>query len=286
MYQTLISTSQLFTCLTTDPSWVVVDCRYDLRNKEWGFEQYLAGHIPGAVYASLSKDLSGLKTATSGRHPLPAPESIANTFGRLGITRDKQVVCYDQDTGMYAARFWWMLRYLGHSAVAVVDGGLKKWIRENYKTQSGLETNPSVTFSSSPQQQRLLDTEQVLHGLTRSENLLVDARAPERYQGVSESLDRAAGHIPGARNHFFKNNLHPDNTFLPPTVLRKQLLAVLGDTPPEKTTMYCGSGVTACHNLLAMEQAGLPGARLYPGSWSEWSNDPARPVEREPNHSS
>jgi len=285
MHRTLISTSQLSTCLT-DPSWVVVDCRYDLRNEEWGFEQYLAGHIPSAVYVSLSKDLSGPKTATNGRHPLPDPESIADTFGRLGINRDKQVVCYDQDVGMYAARFWWMLRYLGHSAVAVVDGGLKKWTLENYKTQSGLETNPSVTFSGTPQQQKLLDTEQVLSGLTRSKNLLVDARAPERYQGTSEPLDRAAGHIPGARNHFFKNNLDSDNTFLPPTVLRKQLLAVLGDTPPEKTTIYCGSGVTACHNLLAMEQAGLPGARLYPGSWSEWSSDPARPVEREQNHSS
>ena len=285
MYQTLISTSQLLTCLT-DPSWVVVDCRYDLRNKEWGLEQYLAGHIPGAVYASLSKDLSGPKTATSGRHPLPDPESIANTFGRLGITRDKQVVCYDQDVGMYAARFWWMLRYLGHAAVAVVDGGFKKWTLENQKTQSGLDTNPSVTFSGSPQQHKLLDTKQVLHGLSRSENLLVDARAPERYQGASESLDRAAGHIPGAKNYFFKNNLDSDNTFLSPAVLRKQLSAILGNTPPEKTTMYCGSGVTACHNLLAMEQAGLPGARFYPGSWSEWSNDPARPVEREPNHSS
>ena len=285
MYQTLISTSQLSTCLT-DPSWVVVDCRYDLRNKEWGFEQYLAGHIPGAVYASLSKDLSGPKTATSGRHPLPDPESIANTFGRLGITRDKQVVCYDQDTGMYAARLWWMLRYLGHAAVAVVDGGFKKWTLENQKIQIGLDTNPSVTFSGSPQQHKLLDTKQVLHGLTRSENLLVDARAPERYQGASESLDRAAGHIPGAKNYFFKNNLDSDNTFLSPAILRKQLSAVLGDTPPEKTTMYCGSGVTACHNLLAMEQAGLSGARLYPGSWSEWSNDPTRPIEREPNHSS
>jgi len=285
MYQTLISTSQLLTCLT-DPSWVVVDCRYDLRNKEWGLEQYLAGHIPGAVYASLSWVLAGPGTATSGRPPLPDPESIANTFGRLGITRDKQVVCYDQDVGMYAARFWWMLRYLGHSAVAVVDGGFKKWTLENQKTQSGLDTNPSVTFSGSPQQHKLLDTKQVLHGLSRSENLLVDARAPERYQGASESLDRAAGHIPGAKNYFFKNNLDSDNTFLSPAVLRKQLSAVLGDTPPEKTTMYCGSGVTACHNLLAMEQAGLPGARLYPGSWSEWSNDPARPVEREPNHSS
>ena len=285
MYQTLISTSQLLTCLT-DPSWVVVDCRYDLRNKEWGLEQYLTGHIPGAVYASLSKDLSGPKTATSGRHPLPDPKSTANTFGRLGITRAKQVVCYDQDVGMYAARFWWMLRYLGHSAVAVVDGGFKKWTLENQKTQSGLETNPAVTFSGSPQQHKLLDTKQVLHGLSRSENLLVDARAPERYQGASESLDRVAGHIPGAKNYFFKNNLDSDNTFLSPAVLRKQLSAILGDTPPEKTTMYCGSGVTACHNLLAMEQAGLPGARLYPGSWSEWSNDPARPVEREPNHSS
>ena len=167
MHQTLISTSQLLTFLT-DPSWVVVDCRYDLRNKEWGLEQYLAGHIPGAVYASLSKDLSGPKTATSGRHPLPAPESIANTFGLLGITRDKQVVCYDQDIGMYAARLWWMLRYLGHAAVAVVDGGFKKWTLENKKIQSGLKTNPSVTFSSSPQQHKLLGTEQILGSLTGS----------------------------------------------------------------------------------------------------------------------
>ena len=277
MFTTLISTDILASNLGA--GWVVVDCRFDLQNEHWGREQYLAGHIPGAVYASLSHDLAGPKTGTNGRHPLPSIDDFSATLGRLGITSGTQVVTYDQDSGMYASRLWWMLRYLGHESVALLDGGFAKWQREARPTRSGEESRTPATFVPRPRPEMRMSVDEVVAHLGDSQTLLVDARAPERFEGRVEPIDRVPGHIPGAVNHHYKTNAADDSTFLPPQMLRDAFTRLLDGRDPSEAVMYCGSGVTACHNLLAMAHAGLPGARLYAGSWSEWSADPQRPVE-------
>jgi thiosulfate/3-mercaptopyruvate sulfurtransferase len=279
-YRTLISTEQLATHL--GDGWVIVDCRYDLHNESWGHDEYRAAHVPGAVYASLGEHLSGPKTGVNGRHPVPSVDALADTFGKLGISRDVQVIAYDQDSGMYASRLWWSLRYLGHDAVALLDGGWAKWKREGRPTMSGDEHRAPVVFKADPRSNMRVTVDAVGTHLTDGSMLLVDARAPERFEGRTETIDRAAGHIPGALNHFFKTNLAADGTMLAPEVLRRTFNGLLKARDTSDVVMYCGSGVTACHNLLAMEHAGLPGARLYAGSWSEWSADPARPTEEGP----
>jgi thiosulfate/3-mercaptopyruvate sulfurtransferase len=277
-YRTLISTEALSS--ERDEGWVIVDCRYDLQNEAWGHDQYQVAHIPGAVYASLGEDLAAPRTGTNGRHPMPSVEALARTFGRLGISRETQVIAYDQDTGMYASRLWWSLRYLGHQAIAVLDGGWAKWTREGRPTSAGEETRPPMNFNADPRPEMRLDIEEVAAHLGDRSMLLVDARAPERFEGRSETIDRAAGHIPGAANHFFRTNLTGDGTMLAPDKLREGFLNLLDGRHPAEAVIYCGSGVTACHNLLALEHAGLCGARLYAGSWSEWSADPSRPTEK------
>ena len=276
MFTTVVSTEQLASHLS---EWIIVDCRFDLHDQNWGREQYLAAHIPGAVYASLNDDLAGPRTGRNGRHPLPSLDTLAATLGRWGIARDTQVVAYDQDSAMYASRLWWLLRYAGHAAVAVLDGSWAAWTREGRPTRSGNETRTPIAFALQPPLAQPVPVDEVAAALRDGDRLLVDARAPERYEGRIEPLDRVPGHIPGAVNHFFKNNATENGTLLPPETLREQFARVLGDTDPAHVIAYCGSGVTACHNLLAMEHAGLHGGRLYPGSWSEWSSDPSRPLE-------
>jgi thiosulfate/3-mercaptopyruvate sulfurtransferase len=280
-YTTLISPAELAVELT--PAWVIADCRYDLQNDAWGEQEYLAAHIPGAVYVSLSRHLSAPPDGTNGRHPLPAPDTMAATFAALGVSDDTQVVAYDQDAGMYASRLWWMLRYAGHPHVAVLDGGWARWTSEGRPTSSGAETRPAAQFTAGWQPGWHLDVKAVEGICQNPETLLLDARAAERFEGRVEPLDRVPGHIPGAANRPYRTNLAPDNTMLPAGVLREQLLRDLAGHSPDPTVMYCGSGVSACHNLLAMEHAGLTGARLYVGSWSEWSADPQRPVETGPS---
>jgi len=280
VHTTIVATDTLAAHLGGD--WVVVDCRFDLQNEHWGREQHLAAHIPGALYASLSHDMAGAKTGRNGRHPLPSIDDLSATFGRFGITSDTQVVAYDQDSGMYASRFWWLLRYAGHDAVAVLDGGWAKWTLEGRPTRAGAETRTPTAFVASPRPEMRVTVNEVASQLGNPTTLLVDARAPERYEGQIEPIDRVPGHIPGAVNHHYRSNAADDFTMLPPEVLRGKFLEVLGSHPPSDAVMYCGSGVTACHNLLAMTHAGLPGARLYTGSWSEWSADPARPIEKGP----
>ncbi|MBI4887053.1 MAG: sulfurtransferase [Acidobacteria bacterium] len=280
MFTTLVSTDQLVDHL--DGSWAIVDCRYDLRNESWGREQYLAGHIPGAVYASLSRDLSAPPAGANGRHPLPCPEDLEATFGRLGISTGTQVVIYDQDAGIYASRLWWMLRYMGHDAAAVLDGGWAKWVAQGRPARSGEDHRAAAAFTGRRRKERRLMVDEVASALGSPSVLLVDARAPERYEGRSEPLDRVPGHIPGAVNHFYKRNVTEQGVMLPVDQLRRQFAETLGERPPDQVVMYCGSGVTACHNLLAMEHAGLPGAKLYAGSWSEWAADPKRPIETGP----
>ena len=283
-YKTLISTDALASNL--DDSWVIVDCRYDLRDIGSGREQYRMAHIPGAVYASLSHDLAGPVGSGTGRHPIPPAGVLAATLSRLGVGGGVQVVMYDEDTGMFASRMWWMLRYMGHEAAAVLDGGWAKWMREGRPVREGQEAEKPATFSGGPREELRLGVKDVEARLGDPSVLLIDARAPERFEGGAEPLDRTAGHIPGAVNHFFRRNVTDEGVMMSPDRLRQQFAEVIGERSPDHVVMYCGSGVTACQNLLAMEHAGLSGAKLYPGSWSEWSSDPARPVETGPAASS
>ena len=275
-YRTLISTADLAACLP-DPALVVVDCRFDLRDVEWGRETFAAAHIPGARYAHLDRDLSGEKTGRNGRHPLPDPAVFGETLSRLGISNASQVVAYDQDTGSYASRLWWMLRWAGHERAAVLDGGWAKWTAEG-RPVSSIPAPPSTARFEVRLRPELVVTLDEVAERQRQGALLLDARAPERYLGQSETLDKAAGHIPGAANHFYLHNLNEGGTFMPPAQLAEHLRGATAGASADQIICYCGSGVTACHNLLAMEHAGIRGAKLYPGSWSEYSSDPSRPI--------
>jgi thiosulfate/3-mercaptopyruvate sulfurtransferase len=278
-FRTLIGTGDLAAHLA-DPQWITVDCRFQLADAGWGEREYLASHISGAVYAHLNNDLSGPLNGTNGRHPLPDPDVLVQTLIRLGIGRGMQVVAYDQDNGMFASRLWWLLRWLGHDEVAVLDGGFAKWTVEKRPVASGKDARPAGSLTCAPDASMIFDTARVASALRSRDTMLLDARAPERYRGDVEPVDRVPGHIPGAINYHFMRNVDDRGVFLPPADLRRQLSATLGDVPPDHVVCYCGSGVTACQNLLAMEVAGLHGAKLYPGSWSEWASDPARPIVR------
>jgi len=283
MFTTLITPAELAARLA-DPASVVVDVRHDLaRPERWGEDQYRTGHLPGARFAHIDRDLSAPKTGRNGRHPLPSPDDAAALFGRLGIAPGTQVVAYDQGSGMFAARLWWMLRWLGHDAVAVLDGGFERWTREG-RTVSTDAPPPSHAAFAPGRTRPTASAAEIGGALAGGTLTLVDARVPERYRGDVEPLDPIAGHIPGARNRPYVENVNPDATFKPADTLRREFAALLGTTPLDRVVHYCGSGVTGCHNVLAMEIAGLPGTRLYPGSWSEWCADPARPVETGNGH--
>ncbi len=280
MHTTLVSPADLAPHVN-DPSWVIVDCRFDLTDTGKGELLYRAGHIPGARYAHLDHHLSGAKTGTNGRHPLPAPDQLIRTFSELGISPNSQVVVYDADSSMYAGRLWWMLRWMGHDAVAVLDGGLARWQREGHAVREGEETAAAAHFKGAPRAGWRLTVDEVAAGLGDPSRLLVDARTPDRYRGIGETLDKVGGHIPGAANYFFQQNLADDKTFKSPQELQAQWAQILEGRDPKAVVMYCGSGVTACHNLLALEHAGIHGVKIFPGSWSEWSADPSRPVSTE-----
>ena len=277
-FTTLISTAALAQRVD-DPAVAIVDCRSKLDDEAWGAREYRLSHIPRASYADLNTDLSGSKTGANGRHPLPDARALARTFGRLGIASGVQVVAYDQDNGMWASRLWWLLRWLGHDAVAVLDGGFAKWTAEGRPTEIGEARREPREFVAAPRAEMLADVTDVAARVGARDWRLVDARAPERYRGEVEPIDRTPGHIPGAVNHFFQTNVE-HAIFKTPEQLRAGFAAAIGSTPMDHVICYCGSGVTACQNLLALEHAGLRGAKLYVGSWSEWSADPSRPVER------
>ena len=280
-FSTLISAPDLALHLH-DPQWVVIDCRHDLTNPQAGRDLYAAGHIPGAVFAHLDTDLAGAPTGPDGRfrgrHPLPDQAAFIATLRRLGIDDDSQVIVYDAQGGAFAARLWWMLRWVGHDAVAVLDGGLPAWLAEGGALSSEVVAHASGTMTLRPTRTAQVDIDQVLANLTTHQHTVIDARAPDRFRGENETIDAVGGHIPGAKNRFFKDNLLPDGRFKSASALRAELTALID--APEQAIMQCGSGVTACHNLLALEVAGLHGASLYVGSWSEWSSDLARPLER------
>lgn len=272
MYKTLINCQVLCKHLN-DHSWVIVDCRYDLSDKEMGRNAYRQSHIPGAVFADLHDDLSGPPVTDCGRHPLPAPQAMQALFIRLGIAQDIQVVVYDNAGGSFAARLWWMLRFMGHEAVAVLDGGWPVWQQRGLPTASGEEINEPGNFHGQSRREWLVTVDKVTAAV-----LLVDSRDPVRYRGEAEPVDKVAGHIPAAINHFWRDNLDSNGLFKEPDMLRKEFLDFLGGTTAGDAVFYCGSGVTACHNLLAAAHAGLPAPQLYAGSWSEWCSDANRPV--------
>lgn len=266
-----------------DPSWAVIDCRFDLSKPDWGREAYASAHIPGALYAHLDHDLSGPVTPASGRHPLPDAAVLAANLGRFGIDEHVQVAVYDQGPGAYAARLWWLLRWLGHRRVAVLDGGLAAWQRCGLPLSSACTGRPARSFVARPGAAPVMTSGELLQALPQfasGERVLADARSAERFRGENETLDPVAGHVPGARNHPYTSSLGADGRFLPPAELRQLWEERLAGVPAAQLVSMCGSGVTACHNLLALEVAGLPGAALYAGSWSEWIADPARPVAR------
>ena len=278
-FTTIIDTESLAAHLA-DESFRIVDCRFALKDAAWGEQVYTASHIPGAVHADLKRHLAGRPTGTNGRHPLPPIDELRETFGRLGIDARRQVVAYDQDSGMFASRLWWMLRWLGHDAVAVLDGGFAAWVAAGHPVSSAREPDIRREFIGTPREDYAAAIDDVAVVVEQGTHRLLDARAPERFNGVVEPIDRVAGHIPGARNYYHMRNVDADGRFLPPATLREQITDALDGVAPEKTICYCGSGVTAAHNLLAMEHAGLTGARLYVGSWSEWSSDDRRRVEK------
>jgi thiosulfate/3-mercaptopyruvate sulfurtransferase len=279
MYTTLISAADLGRHVG-EPNWVEVDCRHDLANLSAGREAYAVAHLPGAVFADMETALSGDKRgadgAFRGRHPLPERDAFIATLRAWGVNDDTQLVAYDAHGGMYAARLWWMLRWVGHEAVAVLDGGMAAWQREGLPLTADVPSPAPGTIAARASLVSTVNAAEVLANIDSGARVVVDARSPDRYRGENETIDPVGGHIPGARNRFFKDNLDADGRFKDPGQLKAELTQVVAD--PSRAVMQCGSGVTACHNLLALEVAGMKGAALYPGSWSEWCADPARPV--------
>lgn len=286
-FTTLIDAASLRS-LIGEPHIVVLDCRFELAAPEAGRQAYLRQHIPTARYLDLNRDLSSPVTPTSGRHPLPVPERLAALFGELGIGAATQVIAYDESNSSFAARAWWLLKWLGHDKTAVLDGGMRAWIAAGgpFETGDARQSRPASEsagrerFRARHNPRSAIGTDELVRALKDPKVLLVDARAPERFTGTVEPIDAVAGHIPGAVNHPFTLNLEADGRFLPADELKRRWQARLGGIHPADAIAMCGSGVTACHNLLALELASLPGARLYAGSWSEWVRDPERPVAR------
>jgi thiosulfate/3-mercaptopyruvate sulfurtransferase len=261
-----------------DPEWVVFDVRHDLGNVARGRREYHAGHIPGAYFLHLDEDLSGEKTGSNGRHPLPDLATFATKLSKCGVAPGRQVVVYDDAGASVAARLWWMLRWLGHERVAILDGGLPAWLKEGLPTDAVVPAPREGRFEPRPMLGAIADVHYVAAFRSSPTVRLVDARVAERFKGITETIDPVAGHIPGAVNRFWKDNLDGNGRFKAPRELKREILALLGEATPSLVVHHCGSGVTACHNLFAMELAGLKGSRLYPGSWSEWCADPTRQV--------
>jgi thiosulfate/3-mercaptopyruvate sulfurtransferase len=261
-----------------DPDWIVFDCRHDLAAPERGRAEYAQAHIPGARFLHLDEDLSAPKTGKNGRHPLPDPETLAGRLGESGVDSRKQVVAYDAQGSMVAARLWWLARWLGHLPVAVLDGGWSQWMAENRPQTAEVPRPRPARFPGGARNDCWVGPHFVREHVNDETTILIDARAPDRFRGQNETIDPVGGRIPYARNRFYRDNLDASGRFKAPELLKSEFRGVLGAGGPQQAVNYCGSGVSACHNLLAMEVAGMRGARLYPGSWSEWSADSSRPV--------
>jgi len=276
IHTTLIDAEALATILD---DCVLVDCRHDLMDPTVGAAAYAQGHLPRAWFMHQDTDLAGPKNGRNGRHPLPERETMRRRLEAIGLTDDRQLIVYDDQGGMFAGRLWWLARWLGHRAVAVLDGGLPAWTKAGFPLTRELpKADRDGRLGDRPSLVRMIDAPAVLANIDSRECLLVDARSPERYRGEIEPLDPVAGHIPGATNRPFQQNLRPDGRFKPAEVLRGEFATLLAGRAPGQVIQQCGSGVSACHNIIAMELAGLNGSALFPGSWSEWCADPARPV--------
>ena len=276
---TTLVTAETVARHVADARWRQFDCRHDLANPALGTQQYAKAHIPGASFAHLDRDLSAPKTGSNGRHPLPEPGVFLAWMGKQGLNPGDQVVAYDAGNGTMAARLWWMLRWVGHEHVAVLDGGFEEWLVQGRPTTSEVPRFAPSKYHGAARPAAEVDAAFVASHLETSGIMLLDARAPARFRGETEPIDPVAGRIPGARNRFCVENLAADNRFKRAEDLRKEFGALLGDREPQEIVHYCGSGVAACHNALAMEVAGFPGSRVYAGSWSEWIADPHRPRE-------
>lgn len=278
MHETLVSTKLLAEHIG-DPGWVICDCRFVLASPEAGRAAYRVSHVPGAVYFHLDHDLAGPVTSSSGRHPLPDAEQLADSLGRAGVSSGMQIVAYDDSNGAIAARLWWLARWLGHRQVAVLDGGWQAWLAEHRSVETEVVTPVPRHFVPHRHDALWVSSREVLDTVTgHKPGRVLDARAADRYRGENENLDSVAGHIPGAVNLPYADNVDSTGRFKHPAELHERIAMTLDGIPSEQAICMCGSGVTACHNLLAMELAGLHGARLYAGSWSEWIRNPSRPV--------
>jgi thiosulfate/3-mercaptopyruvate sulfurtransferase len=278
MYKTLIAPAQLAALLDAGDV-ALFDCGFVLGDPDAGRNAYLESHLPGARYLHLDHDLAAPPSGTNGRHPLPDPETFAATMRANGMKQGQQVVAYDASGGPYAARLWWLLRWLGHDSVAVLNGGRQAWIEEGRPMESGAAPAvPAGDFTAAPHGDMAVTVDAIEANIAAPGFTVLDARSASRFAGEPNPMDPVAGHIPGARNRFYGDNLDTAGRFKPGATLAAEFDAVVGDVAPADLVMQCGSGVTACHNMLALEVAGRGGARLYPGSWSEWISDPARPV--------
>jgi len=275
-YTTLVDAATLAAHLD-DPDWLVVDVRHQLSDTGYGERVYGEAHIPGAAFLHCDRDLSGPMNGSNGRHPMPDSQKLAVRLGEIGVGPQTQVVVYDDTQGMIAGRLWLLMRWLGHDRVALLDGGLQAWQAAGQPLTASLAVPHPAKFVASVRD-CLVDAGYVQAFLATSRMHLIDARGADRFRGENETIDPVAGHIPGAVNRFFGDNLRADGCFKPAAELRAEWLAVLAGSPPEQVVHMCGSGVSACLGMLAMEIAGLPGSRLYAGSWSEWCADPQRPM--------
>jgi thiosulfate/3-mercaptopyruvate sulfurtransferase len=276
-FQTIISVEDLNKNLNNQ-DWYIFDCRFLLKDPEGGLKKFNQGHIPGAQYADMDKDLASPMTATSGRHPLPNPDALINKLAMWGVGNSSQIICYDDMSGAFAARMWWLLKWLGHNNIAVLDGGLDKWTSAGLGVDTNIEKRSPGTFNGQPNNDMWVDIEFVQKELSEDKITLLDARSSERFTAQDSKTDPVAGHVPGALSFPFSGNLTKQGVFLPKDELRQRFASSASSSDSKEAIAMCGSGVTACHNLLAMSVAGLPMLRLFVGSWSEWIKDKSRPV--------
>ncbi|PKN84097.1 MAG: sulfurtransferase [Chloroflexi bacterium HGW-Chloroflexi-8] len=277
MANLLIEVNELFKNIS-NPDYIIIDCRFDLSNENWGYSDYLKGHIPGAQYADLNKNLSSPITLSTGRHPLPNSEKFIAFLSELGIDKNKTVVVYDASYGSYAARLWWLLRAYGHSSIVLLNGGFQAWTAAGFSIESGIALKNSSKFVGDFSVEYMIDQESIEKNINDEKFLLIDARSPQRFAGIEEPIDSVAGHIPGAINIFHQTHLD-QNGFLLPNNKLEEIYSFIGkNVIEEHVVLYCGSGVTSCFNLFAMAHIGYEKPKLYAGSWSEWIRNSEHPV--------
>lgn len=284
-FTTFISPEDLITILD-NPQLVIIDCRFDLSNPAWGYQDYIKNHIHNAIYADLDQDLSGLITENTGRHPLPERSTFIETCSQWGIDESKQVVVYDTTSGSFASRLWWMLKYLGHHQVAILDGGFTAWTDSGYPLAVGRAQRKKSSFAGIPDEYLLVTTSEMENMIDNADYAIVDARSRERYLGLEEPIDKIAGHIPNANNFFHGNNLDSSGRLLPDDKLKQLYADLLPKNSAVTTVLYCGSGVTSCLNFAVMQHIGIKKIKLYLGSWSEWIRNPDHPIIKEENQGS